>query len=147
MLQKKLDNPTILQLSPRENFVYPPINLCDFSTIFVYNRYFGQRIMAQAFNQHPIRLGSANLNNGNVIDSFNNSLVYSDPENDQILRWLSPLEPDTRHRETHTTRFEGVGDQLQETSEFREWRGGVGGADKAVLFCSGNPGAGKTYLR
>lgn len=33
-----------------------------------------------------------------------------------------------------------------ETSEFREWKAGGGGADKAAMFCSGNPGVSKTYL-
>jgi len=61
--------------------------------------------------------------------------------------WLSPLEPKNRHQGLRTDRFGGVGDWLLETSGFREWRGGQGGADKAVLFCSGDPGVGKTYLR
>ena len=44
-------------------------------------------------------------------------------------------------------RFDGVGNWLLETSEFQEWRRGQGEAEKAVLFCYGNPGAGKTFLR
>jgi len=63
------------------------------------------------------------------------------------MHWLTPIEPAKRHDGVRTERFEGVGDWLLETSEFQEWRGGVGGADKAVLFCSGDPGVGKTYLR
>ena len=63
-----------------------------------------------------------------------------------MMRWLSPLEPNTRHQGVRTDRFCGVGDWLLETSEFQEWKGGDGGADKNVLFCSGNPGVGKTYL-
>jgi len=63
------------------------------------------------------------------------------------MRWLSPLEPSNRHDGVRTSRFAGVGNWLFETSEFLEWRGGEGGAGKAVLFCSGNPGVGKTYLR
>ena len=46
-----------------------------------------------------------------------------------------------------TDRVDGVGNWLLETNEFREWRSNGGGADKAVLFCSGDPGVGKTYLR
>jgi len=63
------------------------------------------------------------------------------------MRWLSPLEPSNRHQGVRTERFDGIGNWLLETSEFREWRCGEGGANKAVLFCSGNPGVGKTYLR
>ena len=63
------------------------------------------------------------------------------------MRWLCPLEPGNRHDSVRINRFEGVGNWVLETSEFREWRGGEGGVDKAVLFCSGDPGVGKTYLR
>jgi len=68
-------------------------------------------------------------------------------EGAQILRWLSPLEPYNRHQTVRADRFDGGGDWLLEMREFREWRCSEGGTDKAVLFCSGNPGAGKTYLR
>ena len=63
------------------------------------------------------------------------------------MRWLSPLEPDYRHDSVRTNRFAGVGNWLFETDEFQKWRGGEDEVDRAVLFCSGNPGVGKTYLR
>ena len=63
------------------------------------------------------------------------------------MRWLSPLEPENRHHGVRSDRFAGVGDWLLETSKFREWRDTASRVDKAVLFCSGNPGVGKTYLR
>jgi len=36
-----------------------------------------------------------------------------------------------------------------ETKEFRTWSGLIGGGegDEAVLFCYGNPGVGKTFIR
>ena len=36
-----------------------------------------------------------------------------------------------------------------ETEEFKRWRriGGGGENDKAVLFCYGDPGVGKTFIR
>ena len=77
----------------------------------------------------------------------NNSNLYEPDEDAEIMRWLSPLEPDNRHHSVRTERFDGVGDWFLETSEFQEWRQGEGGADKAVLFCYGNPGVGKTFLR
>ena len=46
-----------------------------------------------------------------------------------------------------TKRFDGVRDWILETREFQVWRGSEGGVDKAVLFCSKNPGVGKTYLK
>ena len=85
-----------------------------------------------------------NSNCNNTIGSYN---IYNFDEDEQIMRWLSPLEPKYRHQGVRNDRFNGVGDWLLETSEFREWRGSEGGADKAVLFFSGHPGVGKTYLR
>jgi len=87
------------------------------------------------------------FNNDNLNAHHGNIISCSFDEDAQILRWLSPLEPNNRHQSVRTDRFAGVGDWLLETSEFREWRGSEGGADKAVLFCPGNPGAGKTYIR
>ena len=63
------------------------------------------------------------------------------------MSWLSPLEPSNRHQGVCADRLDGAGNWLLETGEFREWGCSEGGADKAVLFCSGNPGVGKTYLR
>ena len=96
--------------------------------------------------QISVNMGDGNIQSGNITGSFNNTFYKSD-EDAEILRWLSPLEPNNRHQGVRTERLDGVGDWFLETSEFREWRGSEGGADKAVLFCSGNPGVGKTYLR
>ena len=93
-----------------------------------------------------VNIGEGNAHCGNIIGSFNNTFYMSD-EDAQIMRWLSPLEPNNRHQSVRTDRFDGVGDWLLETSELQEWRGSEDGADKTVLFCSGNPGVGKTYLR
>ena len=102
--------------------------------------------MAQ--NSHSVSnfIGDGNAQCGNIISSFNNTFIQSN-EDEQIMRWLSPLEPNNRHQGVRTDRFDGVGDWFLETSEFREWRDSEGGTDKTVLFCSGNPGVGKTYLR
>ena len=90
--------------------------------------------------------GEGNTNCGNMIGSPNTT-VYQSNENSEIMKWLSPLEPGSRHDGLRNNRFEGVRDSLLETREWREWRRSEGGADKAVLFCSGDPGVGKTYLR
>jgi len=63
------------------------------------------------------------------------------------MHWLSPLEPKNRHNTVRAGRFQGVGNWLLEKRGYREWRGGEGGADKAVVFCFGDPGVGKTHLR
>jgi len=103
--------------------------------------------MAQTTSTHSVRLGDGNVNSGNIQDSFNSTTIYKSDKDAEIMRWLSPLELDSRHHEVRTKRFEGVGDWFLGASQFREWKGGEGEADKAVLFCSGNPGVGKTYLR
>jgi len=99
--------------------------------------------MAQT--SYSTNVGDGNVNSGNIIGGVTN--FYSSDEEAQIMRWLSPLEPNNRHQGVRTDRFDGVGDWFLETGEFREWRDGESGADEAVLFCSGNPGVGKTYLR
>ena len=81
-----------------------------------------------------------------MISSFNHT-IHKSEEYAEIMRWLSPLEPNNRHHGVCSGRLDGVGDWLLKTNEFLEWRGCKGGAGKAVLFCSGNPGVGKTYLR
>ena len=104
--------------------------------------------MAHNANAHSIKFGDGNANCGNITDSFNNTTtIYKSDEHTQIMRWLSPLEPNNRHQDVRTDRLNGVGNWLLEVSEFREWRESEDGADKAVVFCSGNPGVGKTYLR
>ena len=95
---------------------------------------------------HSVSIGDGNAHCGNITGSFNTSFHKPD-EGAQIMHWLSPLEPNSRHQSVRTDRLGGVGDWFLETSEFREWRDGEGGPDKAVLVCSGNPGVGKTYLR
>jgi len=98
---------------------------------------------------YSTNVGDGNKYSGNIIDKVSVSVnnTFNTPDDAQILYWLSPLEPRNRHQDLRTDRFDGVGDWFLETREFREWRGGEGGADEAVLFCSGNPGVGKTYLR
>jgi len=94
--------------------------------------------------------GKGNRKCATVTNSHNNIVnvnkVTAD-ENPEIMQWLSPLDPRGRHQDVRTDRLDGVGNWLLETNEFREWRSNEGGADKAVLFCYGNPGVGKTYLR
>jgi len=93
-----------------------------------------------------IKLGDNNVNSGNTTGSYNTT-IYSSDEDAKIMGWLSPLEPDNRHHSVRTNRCEGVGNWFFETREFLEWRGGECQAEQAVLFCSGDPGAGKTHLR
>ena len=66
-----------------------------------------------------------------------------------LLEWLSPLDPGLRHSDIQERRVGNVGERLMETEKFRRWCGSNGEVndDKAVLFCYGNPGVGKTFVR
>ena len=70
-------------------------------------------------------------------------------EKSDILAWLSPLEPQRRHQDIRTRRVDKVGDWLLQTEEYRNWFGDIHGAkcDSSSLFCYGDPGVGKTYIR
>jgi len=98
---------------------------------------------------HSANFGDHNIDSGNILNSFNTYTGIVDPakEKSELLQWLSPLEPRNRHREVRARRHPSVGNWLLETDEFQEWRGGDRPTDKAIYFCSGEPGVGKTYLR
>ncbi|RPB00708.1 hypothetical protein L873DRAFT_1679559 [Choiromyces venosus 120613-1] len=102
--------------------------------------------MASAIYAPSLKIGGSNGRSGNVTCSFNET-IYTSDDNAHIMQWLSPLEPQNRHQAVSTDRLDGVGSWLLETGEFREWRDGESGVDRAVVFCSGDPGVGKTYLR
>ena len=91
--------------------------------------------------------GSLNSFNNNSFNNIVNFITEIDDEGQQILRWLSPLEPQQRHQGVRADRLEGVGNWVLEISEFRKWRDAEDGCVEQVLFCYGNPGVGKTYVR
>ena len=103
--------------------------------------------MAQKSSQNLSIAGNTDCFNN--INSFNDVInintVISDEDN-QIQGWLSPLKPHQRHQDVRSERLDGVGDWILETSEFRKWSKGEDGSIERVLFCSGGPGVGKTFL-
>jgi len=87
----------------------------------------------------------------NNIGSFNtvvNNITAAEDQS-KILAWLSPLNPGVWHQDIRNSRIENVGGWVLETEEFRSWYTGSRGSasDNAVLFCYGDPGAGKTFIR
>ena len=93
--------------------------------------------------------GTGYINSSNITNSFN-TIVNLAPEIDerhQIQQWLSPLEPQRRHRHVQGDRLDSVGNWVLETSEFRKWSDAEDGFAEPVLFCYGNPGVGKTFFR
>ena len=93
---------------------------------------------------HQQITGNINSFNSNNIVNF---ITEIDAEGRQILQWLSPLEPQQRHQGVRADRLHGVGNWVLETSEFKKWRDAEDGCAEQVLFCHGNPGVGKTYVR
>jgi len=70
-------------------------------------------------------------------------------ERAEILALLSPLDPQMQHKKLQSMRVDTVGDWFLETEEFRSWydRSESGGSGSAVLFCYGDSGIGKTFIR
>jgi len=89
------------------------------------------------------------LNSNNHCFNTNNTNITLTDDRAEILTWLSPLEPRLRHSDLESRRVQTVGDWLLRTEEFRSWCSGDGPGEsqKAIIFCSGNPGVGKTYIR
>jgi len=89
-------------------------------------------------------------NNTSSFNTYNvqNNYVTAD-DRSPLLTWLSPLEPRPRHWDIRERRVNNVGEWLLQTEEFRIWHhwSGESEGDKAVLFCYGGPGVGKTFLR
>ena len=90
---------------------------------------------------------SHNINSFNTTVNVSNHVVEAN-DRSNILAWLSPLDPKSRHEDIQDHRVEIIGEWLLRTEEFRSWHAGSGegGSDNAVLFCYGDPGVGKTYI-
>jgi len=87
-------------------------------------------------------------NNINSLNTIVNNFTAADDRSD-ILAWLSPLEPRLRHKDIQESRVESVGEWLLETEKFKSWHASCGGSESnnAVLFCYGDPGVGKTFIK
>jgi len=104
-----------------------------------------QNNMGSAACQNRTITISRNL--GNETDSYNNWWNHCEIEKHRILEWLSPLVSWERHRAVSESRVDGVGDWLLRTNEFEKWHTSEDQAVHPVLFCYGDPGVGKTYIR
>ena len=85
-----------------------------------------------------------NSNSFNIVNNFSSA-----DERAEILAWLSPLEPQIRHHDIRVHRVKDVGDWLFRTEEYQNWFDGIRHreSDNSALFCYGDPGVGKTYIR
>ena len=91
--------------------------------------------------------GDSNTNVGNVSHSYNTINVGVDDESLGIQAWLSPLEPEIRHRAISNRRLDGIGDWVLQRNEFESWRESQGGLLDPTLLCYGGQGVGKTFIR
>ena len=100
--------------------------------------------------EYQNQLSTINGNGGNVTDSdrnvWNNRGTSLPDEKRQILEWLSPLAWE-RHQAIRKGRVNRSGDWLLRTNEVEKWHTGEDHTVHPVLFCYGDPGVGKTYLR
>ena len=91
--------------------------------------------------------GDSNKNVGNVLNSYNTITVGVDEESSRIQAWLSPLDPEIRHRAVSRSRMDGVGDWVLRRYEFKAWCGSQDGSGDPTLVCYGGQGVGKTFIR
>ena len=98
--------------------------------------------------QYTINDSNNCLNTTNSFNNVWNNYTISD-ERPQLLTWLSPLDPGLRHWDIQDRRVDDVGEWLIQTEEYRRWCAldWEGEDDSAVLFCYGDPGVGKTFIR
>ena len=99
-------------------------------------------------SQYTINNSRDCLNTKNSYNTVSNYYTVGD-DLSPLLTWLSPLDPGLRHSDIQERRVGNVGEWLMGTGEFRRWCGldEEVDDDKAVLFCYGNPGVGKTFIR
>jgi len=99
-------------------------------------------------SQYTINDSNNCFNNTNSFNNVWNHTTVAD-DRSQLLGWLSPLESGLRHRDVQERRVDNVGEWLIQTEEFRSWYdcSGEREVEKAVLFCYGDPGVGKTFIR
>jgi len=107
-------------------------------------------LIGHTTNSHNNTQFSNNADSFNITGSFNKTVnIGVTDQKSEILAWLSPLEPRIRHQDIRTRRADNVGEWLLQTGEFQRWRDSDQheGRGHGVLFCCGDPGVGKTYLR
>jgi len=103
--------------------------------------------LVQSVSKNMAQKSSRNLTITGDTGCFNNFINTVIPDEDNLIREsLSSLKPHERHQNVRAERLDGVGDWFLETSEFRKWNEGEDGSLEQVLFCSGGPGMGKTFM-
>jgi len=97
--------------------------------------------------QYTVNVSTSFSGREHTSDVWNTDTIIDDRS--QLLAWLSPLNPGLRHSDIQEHRADGVGEWFLETEEIRRWYAGSerGEGENAVLFCYGDIGVGKTFIR
>ena len=62
----------------------------------------------------------------------------------KVLEWLSTMQPQKDHHDISSRRTPETGEWVKNTAQFRNWVRDVTGSN--VIWCSGIPGSGKTFV-
>jgi hypothetical protein len=65
---------------------------------------------------------------------------------EEILCWISPLEPQLRHQDVKSKRLGNTGNWFLDLEDFQKWRD-EDQAEISIFGCYGIFGAGKTVIR
>jgi SpoVK/Ycf46/Vps4 family AAA+-type ATPase len=70
--------------------------------------------------------------------------IILDQKQQDMFKWLSPLNPSAKHLESEKKRVKGTGTWMLEDPKFLDWFSKT--AKCQTLCCYGAPGAGKTII-
>jgi hypothetical protein len=90
-----------------------------------------------ALHADNLELSRAITQQLNELRDYHRNEEFSD-----IIRWLSPLNFEARHRDIFSKHQEGTGQWLLDDTQFVEWQT----SQSRLLWCYGAPGAGKTVF-
>jgi hypothetical protein len=62
------------------------------------------------------------------------------------MQWMSPIEPQVRHKEMAQRRLKNTGDWFTEMVDFQNWKGTSDFPGSQIFGCYGKPGAGKSII-
>lgn len=62
----------------------------------------------------------------------------------KVLEWLSTMQPQKDHYDISSRRTSGTGEWVKNTAQFQDWLSDDTGSN--VVWCSGIPGSGKTFV-
>jgi hypothetical protein len=75
-------------------------------------------------------------------DSATARRILDDQEEQRIRNWLSPLNFVAQQKAVYESHCPGTGARFLKSKQFDAWKR----SSKSILWCTGPPGAGKTYL-